>query len=235
MGQFTTTHWSLVLLAAGQDSDRAQDALDRLCQRYWYPLYAFVRRFGYDAHHAADLTQGFFLHLVQSALIGKADPQLGRFRTFLLTALKNYLLATLKHDQAAKRGGAQRSISFDELSAEARFALEPKNPETPETLFERNWAVNLLENTLAILEQEYAEAGLAELFACLQPSLLRDADAETSREMATRLRISESAIKVSLHRLRRRYRQVLRGLIASTVSEPTETEAELRHLFRIFG
>jgi RNA polymerase sigma factor (sigma-70 family) len=231
MPQFSTTHWSVVLIA-GQENEGGEQALQKICERYWYPLYAFTRRSGYDSHSAADATQGFFLYLLDSSLLSKADPKRGRFRTFLLESLKHYLISEHRSAQAIKRGGGQLILSLDEKLAESRFALEPKDHRTPERLFERSWALNLLDQTLSILRSDYRKTGRGELFQALEKAILKDADVDTYQRIARELNMNEGSIKVAVHRLRSRFREILRGLVASTVGD-LEVEDELRHLQKI--
>ncbi len=235
MSRFTTTHWSVILEAGNEDDQRAHKALEHVCERYWYPLYAYVRRCGYDAHAAADATQSFFLHMQETSFIAKADRSAGQFRNFLLASLKRHLLSERKREGAQKRGGGCSFFSLDEDAATARFAAEPADERSPDKLFERNWALNLLDQALALLEREYRDNGDEKLFAQLQATLVRSEDAPSYREIAQALGSTEGAIKVSAHRLRRRYREIVNGLIASTVNDPAEIEPELRHLLSVLS
>jgi RNA polymerase sigma-70 factor (ECF subfamily) len=219
------------VLRAGQgDATQAQAALAQLCQAYWYPLYSFVRHRGYALHDAQDLTQAFFAHLVEKSTLSRVDPQQGRFRTFLLAALKNFLANDWDRSQARKRGGGQKIVSLEQDVAESRFALEPSHELTPEYQFERQWALTLLERVLAALRDEYHREGKVALFEELKGTLTGQEG--TYADMAARLGRSEGAIKVAAHRLRRRYRELLRALIAETVAEG-DVEDELRHLFTV--
>jgi RNA polymerase sigma-70 factor (ECF subfamily) len=227
---FLTTHWSVIVSARAPDSKTAKAALESLCSTYWYPLYAFVRRLGYSPHDAEDLIQGFFAQCIEKDYLRAADQDKGRFRSFLLLALKRFLANEWDRARTRKRGGDRQIISLD---AEERYAAEPAESLTPDKLFERRWAMTLLENVLAKLKTEQAAAGRLAIFTELQPVL-------TSRgtpyaELAKRLGLTESAIKVAVHRLRQRYRELLEQEIANTVSSPAEIEEERRYLLRILS
>jgi RNA polymerase sigma-70 factor (ECF subfamily) len=228
---FRTTHWSTVLAAGRKDSAIAAAALEKLCRAYWYPLYAFVRRRGSSKHDAEDLTQGFFAQLLRREAFGSVAPGQGRFRSFLLTSLKNYLGDEHDRARAQKRGGGQPTVSFDAGEAEQRYRLEPVTTETPETLFERRWAITLTESALTRLEQEYAEAGKTAQFEQLHVFLVEGASATPYAEMATRLGMTEEAVKKAVQRLRRRYQDAIRAEIAETVATASEVEEELSYLW----
>ena len=229
--QFPVTQWSLVV-AAGQDDDaRSYVALTCLCQTYWYPLYAFVRRQGRSREEAQDLTQGFFAHLIEKRALGTVDRTAGKFRSFLLTSLRNFVANEWERARAQKRGGGQSVISLDAAYAEIRFDLEPADHASPEVLFERNWALALMEQALARLRAEQSEAGKTAQFAALQPCLMNEADAPRYAKLAAELATTEAAVKMAVSRLRRRYRDLLREEIAQTVNSPAEVEEEIRHLF----
>lgn len=229
--RFLTTHWSLVVAAGRHESPESADALLALCEAYWYPLYAFVRRQGYTADDAQDLTQGFFAALLEKNYLGDADPRRGRFRSFLLTAIKHYLSNQRDRARAKKRGGGKAIVSLDLGSAESRYRLEPADMITPELLFERRWAVTLLERVLDRLEDEYAAAGNGDLFQRLRDTLTDGKAATPYREIARQAGISEGAVKVAVHRLRKRYRRLLEDEIAQTVADRSEIEAEIQQLF----
>ncbi|HVV01180.1 MAG TPA: hypothetical protein VHH88_07430 [Verrucomicrobiae bacterium] len=235
MARFTTTNWSVILQAGQTDSERARHALEQICQRYWYPLYAYVRRTGYDPHSAEDATQSFFLHLLDERLVARANPAEGKFRSFLLVCLQNHLASQRKRDQAQKRGGGRSLISLDETAAETRFAAEPADERSPEALYERSWALNLLEQAFALVEGEYRSAGREPLFRQIQPVLLKEDSAPVYREIATAVGMSEGAVKTAVHRMRQRYREILTGLAASTLSDPAEVEHELKYLLRVLS
>lgn len=225
---FATTRWSLVLAAqAGLDQ-----ALAELCRAYWFPLYAFARRLGHPPHDAEDLTQGFFADLLARGGIAKVAPELGRFRSFLLASLKNFLADQRDRARAQKRGGGLPVLSFDAVAAEERYALEPPDAGTPDLLFDRQWALAVAERALARLREDYA--GQPALFEVLRP-LLTGGASSSYAEIGTALGLQENTVKVAAHRLRKRYGQALREEIADTVLDPMEAEAELRHLLAVLG
>ena len=230
---FVTTHWSVVVSAGQSDSTRAQSALARLCETYWYPLYAYVRHRGYSPEDAQDLTQEFFARLLERNWVGSADREKGRFRAFLLTAMNHFLADEWDRVKAQKRGGGLYTLPLDVQTAESRFQLEPPDPLTPEKIYERRWAQTLLETVFEQLRQAYAAEGKGALFAELKASLVQARAALPYAELAARLKLSEGALRVAVHRLRQRYRELLRTEIAHTVTEPGEVEEELRYLFRV--
>jgi RNA polymerase sigma-70 factor (ECF subfamily) len=217
--------------AAGQDSPEAQQALATLCQIYWYPLYAYARRRLANTHDAQDLTQGFFAQLLEKDFLRAADRQRGKFRSFLLTAFKNFLSKERERANSQKRGGGRRSFSLDFQDGERRYDLEPIDHATPERLYERSWALALLQQTLVRLRQELAKAGKEKLFECLKGALAGDGIQDSYARVAEELGSSEQAVKVAVHRLRRRYQELLRAEIAQTVASPEEIDDELRDLF----
>jgi RNA polymerase sigma-70 factor (ECF subfamily) len=234
--RFETTRWTLVTAAGKTGTPEARRALGDLCRLYWYPLYAFVRRRGYNADDALDLTQGFFTRLIDKNDLAAADPARGRFRAWLLASMKHYLANEWDKATAAKRGGGRAVFSFDidPDDAERRYRHEPAHAVTPERVFDRRWALTLLEQALAALAVESDLEGKGELFEALRPTLTadgRDAADESYRDLAARLGTSEGAIKVAAHRLRRRYRDLLREHIAETVEEPGDVDDEIRDLF----
>ncbi len=228
-GIFSTTHWSIVLAAGDTQTPQAHEALSNLCQTYWYPLYAFVRRQGYSRHDAQDLTQEFFARLLRSHYFAAADRKRGRFRSFLLASLKHFLMHEWEKARAAKRGGGQQIFSLDTESGEMRYASEPA--ESPEKLFDRRWALTLLDRVVRRMESDYAQAGKGNQFAELKPALTGEKGLPAYTDIATRLGMTEGAVKVAVHRLRQRYRELLLAEIAHTVSRPEEVEQELRELF----
>ena len=230
-GNFSATHWSIVLASGANDFARATAALERLCRTYWFPIYAFIRRRGSDQHDAEDLAQGFFAYLLEKDTLKKVDRTKGKFRTFLLAALANFLANEWDKSRTLKRGGQRQIISLDETVAEELYRHEAVESLTPEKLFERRWASALIEQVLARLKQEYAAGGKADLFAKLEPALTGETAAGVYAEWAAALGMSEGAVKVALHRLRRRFGEVLRSEIAHTVSSPEEIDDEIRHLF----
>src|SRR2546425_6302200 len=185
-GQFATTHWSVVLAAGDSAAPNAQPALEQLCRAYWYPLYAFVRRRGYGPEEAQDLTQGFFANLLKHHLVAKADPQAGRFRSFLLASLKHFLAHEHERAAALKRGGGQPVLSLDEFDPEERYALEPSDTATPETIFDQRWAQQQIENALSRLRVEYASSGRGPLFDLLKDYVWGDKNALSLAEIAAR-------------------------------------------------
>jgi RNA polymerase sigma-70 factor (ECF subfamily) len=232
---FAATHWSLVLRAGQSDTPRAQDALAKLCQTYWYPLYAYVRGRGQSREDAQDLTQEFFARLLEKKWIGDADRAKGRFRSFPLTAMNRFLADQWDKARAQKRGGGRPLLALAFDTAETRLSREPADEVTPEQSFERRWVMALLEEVLKRLRTEFEQEGNAELFAALNPCLVGERTAQPYAELATKLALSESAVKSAVHRLRRRYRKLLRDEIAQTVAEPGEVDVELRHLFAVLG
>lgn len=221
--------------AGSSRAPEARAALAELCEAYWYPLYAFVRRRGEDRERAADLTQGFFAQFIERNSVEGADPEKGRFRAYLLGALKHFVSSERSRDRAAKRGGGVAPLPMDFGAADAKYTAEPESGETPESLFERAWALALLERVLAHLGTEYRDTGRGELFEALEGELTGRSDGGTLREIGAQLGMRESAIKVAAHRLRRRYRQRLRDEVAQTVEDPAEVDGELQALFRALG
>jgi RNA polymerase sigma-70 factor (ECF subfamily) len=232
---FRTTHWSVVLRAGQQDTPESAAALETLCRGYWYPLYAYVRRRGYREHDAEDLTQAFFAHLLERRAFRAVGPARGRFRSFLLASLNHFIADERDRQQAQKRGGGRQIISFDAHDAEQRYRLEPVDLTTPEKLFERRWAVTLLDAALARLEQEFAAAGKAELFEQLRAFIVEGAENRTYAEVAAQLGMTEDAVKKAAQRLRRRYQEAIREEIAHTVATASEIEEELRYLWSVLG
>jgi len=227
---FATTHWSLVLAAGDRASPDADGAIEALCRTYWYPLYAYSRRRGETSEEARDLTQEFFLRLLEREFLKSADPQRGRFRAFLLTIFKRFLSHERERRRAQKRGGDLLHFSIDADRGEARYRQEPVDRWNPESLFERQWALTLLERVMARLQEEYASRNKADLFEQCQPCLAGAAETPSLAELAERLSMSEAAIRVAVHRLRQRYRELLRAEVAQTVEFPDEVDAELLHL-----
>jgi len=230
---FVTTHWSVVLAAGHGDTARADDALAHLCQAYWYPLYAYARRRGCSPPDAQDLTQEFFARLLEGNWLARADRQRGRFRSFLLSSMKHFMANEWNKAQAQKRGGGQPIVSLNDDSAEHRYRLEPAEKATPESLFERGWALTLLEGVLARLEEEYRREGKQAWMEAMRPALTTDQGAIDYTELAHKLGMTETAARVAVHRLRQRYRQLIRAEVASTVASPEEVEAEMSHLFQV--
>jgi RNA polymerase sigma factor (sigma-70 family) len=232
---FATTHWSVVLAAGGPATPRAAEALEALCRTYWYPLYAYVRRQGHDCHDAQDLTQAFFARLLEKDYVHRASQEEGRFRSYLLTALNHFIVDEWKRANRQIRGGGEQILSLDEVAAEDRYQLEPVDQLTAEKIYERRWALTLLDQVLARLEKEFIDLGNASLFAELQVYLLGEKMAPAYAEIAAKLGLTEGAVKAAVYRLRRRYRELLRETIAQTVAGPEEVEAELQHLFTVLA
>lgn len=218
----------------GSGADSRQ-ALEELCRAYWYPLYAFIRRDGCSPHDAQDLTQGFFVWLLESDRLTEADPARGRFRSFLLIRLKGYLSDERKRASAQKRGGGVNFIFLDMETAEDRYRFEPVAELTPERIFDRRWALTILERTVQQLQEEYEADGRGSLFAELRKFQLGDKAGCSYVEVAERLSLTESAIKSAIWRLRQRHRELVRQAIAETVADPDEIDGEIRHLLSVIG
>lgn len=232
---FVTTHWSVVLTARDENSSKSGEALEALCRTYWFPLYAFVRRQGRSPHDAQDLTQEFFARLLEKEYLKSAAQEKGRFRTFLLVALKRFLANDWDRQHAQKRGGSSLIVPIDPELAESRFLAGPAHELQPDLLFDRQWALTLLDRTMTRLHDEYVSTGRTRLFELLRSCLVKDESALPYAEIAARLHLSEAAVKMAVQRLRARYREILRAEIAHTVETPEEIEAEVRHLFSTFG
>ncbi len=229
--QFTATHWSVVLAAAHHESPQAAEALETLCRTYWYPLYAYIRRQGYDVADAQDLTQSFFAHILSRRFLQRASRDKGKFRSFILGSLKFFLADELAKLQAMKRGGGQSLVFLDAKSAEERYRLEPVEPMDPEKLFQRRWAMTLLDRVLERLEAEFAQAGKRRTLEHLREFLLGERGSATYQQVAATLGMAEGAVKMAVHRMRQRYRELFREEIAQTVANPTEIEEETQHVF----
>jgi RNA polymerase sigma factor (sigma-70 family) len=232
---FVTTHWSAVIHAGRSDTTHARDALARLCQNYWYPLYTYVRRRGKSPEDAKDLTQTFFARLLERNWVGDADPEKGRFRSFILSAMNHFLADEWDKARALKRGGGVAAVPLQLDTAETRYGHEPTDNVTPEQTYERRWAMTLLDSVLQKLRKEYESEGRGEMFAALHPCLVGDRTSQPYSQLAEALGTSEGTVKSLVHRLRQRYRQLLREEIAQTVAEPCEVDEELRHLFAVLG
>jgi RNA polymerase sigma factor (sigma-70 family) len=232
--QFALTHWSAVLRASDEDSQVASNALEELCRVYWFPLYAFARRRGSTPADAEDLTQAFFARLLERNFVALADPAKGRFRTFLLTLFKRFLANEWNREHTQKRGGFQPVLSIESDLAESRLGAEPAHAEQPDILFERHWALTLLDQVMKRLEEEYNGSGRGRLFEQLEGCLVRDATALPYAEIASRLNLSEAAVKMAMQRLRARYRAIVREEIGKTVATLEDVELELRDLFEAF-
>jgi RNA polymerase sigma-70 factor (ECF subfamily) len=232
---FATTHWSVVLAAADGQSPRAGAALETLCRAYWYPLYAFLRRDGQKPEDAEDVTQAFFARLLERNDLAQVGREKGRFRSFLLAALKHFLCDEHDKQRAQKRGGGSEVISLDAASAEERYRLEPADERSPDKLFERRWAMTVLEHAAARLRDIYSAEGNAALYDELKPFLSGDKAAPPYAEVAARRGLSESAVKSAIHRLRVRQRELIRDEVAHTVSTGGEIDDEIRHLIAVLA
>jgi RNA polymerase sigma factor (sigma-70 family) len=232
---FATTRWSVVLTAGDKADAGSAGALQTLCQSYWYPLYAYVRQKGYGSQDAEDLTQSFFMHLLDKDRLGRLTRDKGKFRSFLLTALNHFLVDHWKRASAQKRGGGQSILRLDMQEAETRYRQEPVDTTTPERLFEQNWAVTLLNTVFEQLQQEQQAQGKGEQFEQLKFCLTGRRSAVPYAELAEKMKVSEGALKVLVHRLRLRYRELLRQEVAHTVSGPDEVEEELQYLRQILS
>ena len=228
---FSATRWSVVLAAAGD----APDALAALCRAYWYPLYAFLRRQGLSTHDAEDVTQGFFAHILGKDALANVDRAKGRFRTFLLASLKHFLADERDRAKAKKRGGGRTVISLDACEAEERYALEPRDELSPDRLFDRRWAIAVIEQAIARLDAEYSGAGKGAIFDALKPLLTAPGSARPYAEIGAEFGMNEGAVKTAVHRLRQRYGAALRAEIAETVGSADEVDEELRHLLDALG
>jgi len=227
---FRTTHWSVVLCAGRNSSAQSAAALETLCRAYWYPLHAFVRRKGYDTEVACDLTQAFFQNLISRQQFALPNPARGKFRSFLLHALQNFLANEWKFEKRLKRGGGAEIFSLDALEPEERYRCEPTAEPDGEKIYERRWAYTLVERALEQLRSEYVRANKAALFEALAGFLPGGEPAGTQAEVAQRAGMSEGALKVAVHRVRHRFREVFREEISDTVERPEEVEEELRHV-----
>ena len=227
---FTTTRWSVILRARDRDHALAQESLEELCRLYWYPLYAFTRRRGYGPEDAQDLTQGFFQQIIEKDYVRRADRQRGKFRTFLLTAFTHFLADEWNRSQRLKRGGGKVFASWDAASAEDRYCLEPADQPDAAKLFERRWATTLLDRALTRLEERFSSPGERATFRELSPFLIGEQGEGTHAQIASRLGTTAAAIKMSVSRMRARYREILREEILRTVSTAEEAEEEYRAL-----
>ena len=230
-GVFATTHWSAVLAAGHSSVPGAQEALEKLCRAYWYPLYVYVRRQGQSPHDAQDLTQEFFARLLEKKYLRLADPDRGKFRAFLLKSLKHFLVNEWEKARAQKRGGGQSFIHLDAEIAESRYAAEPVQALSLDQVYEKRWALTLIEAVLTRLRESYAASDQLPVFETLKVFIWGDQTTLSSyAEVAPMLGLTEGAVKVAVHRLRGRYRELLRAEIAQTVATPGEVDEELQHL-----
>jgi DNA-directed RNA polymerase specialized sigma24 family protein len=235
-GQFANTHWSVVLSAAGKnDSTRARASMEQLCRIYWHPLYYYARREGQSPHDAQDSTQEFFSRLLQNDLLDSVDRTRGRFRSFLIASFRHFMSNERDKARAWKRGGGQVAVPIDTGDAETQYGVELVEQMSAEKIFERRWAMTLLAETTARLRQEYEREGKINLFEHLKITLTEPRGAIAYADLGRALEMSEGAVKVAVHRLRVRYRAVLRGQVCETLADPAEAEDELRHVFKALG
>ena len=234
-GWFAITHWSVVLAAGQTNTTQAGAALEKLCRTYWYPLYAFIRRQGQSPHDAQDLTQGFFALLLEKNYVGLADRENGKFRSFLLTALNHFLGDQRDRANALKRGGGKVVISLEEQAAEGRWSLEPATDLSREMEYEKLWAVTVLQQALSHLREETDKTGRGQMFEGLKPFLEGETRPGDYAAVAAKLGMTANSAAVTVHRLRQRYRELVRTEIANTVASVEEIEDELRHLFAVLA
>jgi RNA polymerase sigma-70 factor (ECF subfamily) len=232
---FHTTHWTVVLAAIAGEGTEMREALATLCKTYWYPLYAFVRSRGSSPHDSEDLTQEFFRHLLERNALANVQPAAGKFRSFLLTCLKNFLANERQRASAQRRGGGQALIPLESGEAETRYSLEPVDRRTPEALFVRRWALAVLERTMAELRREYSAIKKDELFEDLQGFLPNGRGDVSRAELAAKRGVTVGAIDVAVHRLRQRFGALLRQQVAQTVSSEAEVDEEIRYLISAIG
>ncbi len=233
--RFTTTRWTLVLAAGQSDSPDGRKALGVLCQTYWFPIYAYLRRRGYDEHQAADYTQGFFAHLLEGSGLQNVKREKCRFRSFLLACLKNFLADDWRRTRAAKRGGGKRFLPLEITDAENSYTLEPGDNLSPDLLFDRSWALTLLGGALGKLRSEYTRAGRGEVFECLKGHIAREQGTSSYDHVAAQLGMTEGAVRTAVHRLRSRLRDLVQAEIAETVATPEQLEEEIKDLFTVLG
>ncbi len=229
---FNTTRWSVVKSAGAADTKSAGEALEQLCTTYWSPVYAYARCVDNSPDDALDLAQGFFEQVIAGDFFAHADRSRGKFRSFLLASLKHYILNQHAKASAVRRGGRLQFIPLDQSTAETQFQIEPVDRNSPDKAFQRQWALALLDEVVDALKAHYHECGEVRLFDALQPCLAAGRDRLPYAELGAGIGLSEGAVKVAVHRLRRRYRELLRQKVAETVSEPAAVEAELRELFQ---
>ncbi len=228
--RFATTHWSVVLAAGDSASPQHEQALSRLCQAYWFPLYAYLRRRGHDRHQAEDWTQAFFVQMLDKRRLSGVSPKPGKFRSFLLTSLKNFVANEIDRARAQKRGGSHTILSLNFGNAENQYVLEPAHQMSPEKLFEKSWALTVLKQAMNQLEAEFASLNKQRLFDHLRVYLVAETDAIPYRDVAAQLRMTEGAVKTAVHRLRSRYRELLRYEVAQTVATQEQIDEEISDL-----
>ncbi|MCX6886326.1 MAG: sigma-70 family RNA polymerase sigma factor [Verrucomicrobia bacterium] len=234
-GAFRTTRWSLVMSAGDPSCPQATEAMEKLCRAYWYPLYAYLRKQGRNKESAEDLTQGLFARLLRLNSFGQVRPEKGRFRTFLLSSLKNFLSDQYDKERAIKRGGGCHFYSLDDSTAEERYQHEPANVLDPEKLYERRFALALLDQARQRLREEYAGRGKSALYELLQTSDAGGPGTQTYKEIATRLGMTEQAVTSAAFAMRRRFSHLVREEVANTVESPADVDEELRHLITVIS
>jgi len=230
---FATTRWTVILRAAHEDDPEALASLTEVCRGYWYPLYAYVRRQGFDPHTAQDLTQEFFAKLIEKNYLAGADRQRGRFRWFLITAFKCFLANEFDRVHAQKRGGGERPLSLDQMTAEERYAHEPADAMNADLIYDRRWALDLLARARARLEEEYQDGDKGRRFELLCQFLPGGEPSASQAVLGDRLGLSENAVKQEVHRMKRRMAELIRSEVEQTVSHPDDVDDELRHLIDI--
>jgi RNA polymerase sigma-70 factor (ECF subfamily) len=233
VSRFATTRWSLILRAASHDDAEARLALALLCEAYWFPVYAFIRRGGASAADAEDLTQAYFARFLEKRVVGEVRREAGRFRSFLLVSVRNFLSNERDRERALKRGGGRRLVSLDAARAEERLEEEPRDPRTPESVFERSWAESVLHRVHERLAEEGRRRGAGERFERLRPFLLEGGPGPRFDEVARDWGVGEPAVRVALHRLKKRFGEVLREEVGRTVASRAEIDAEIRYLFQV--
>ncbi len=231
--RFGTTKWSMVLAARDRQDPDSHEALASLCETYWFPLYVFVRRQGRDHEDALDLTQGYFLMLLEKEFLKDVRPEAGKFRSFLLASMKHFLSHEREKAQAAKRGGGKRPVSLDAAAAEKRFDLEPMHDHTPDRAYEKQWALTVLDRVHGRLRQEFLDQGKIDEYNQLSPYLAGDRPGRSYRDVAAALKTTEAAVKMGVLRLRRRFGKLLREEIADTVHDEGEIGGEIKHLLSV--
>lgn len=227
---FAATRWSMVFRAAAPDEKQSKKDLEEICRACWYPIYAFVRRQGYSPEDAQDLAQGFFVHLLENNVLSHADPERGRFRSFLLGAVRHFVSNEARKKRAEKRGGKVSFVSVHADEAEERYEREIAHPDTPEKLFQRSWAENIIQRAVDALEKNYEKQGKLDLFHALQPFLTGNSNPSSYEELGRSLGMSSGTIAVAVFRMRKRYGELLRNEIAQTVEDPADIEHEIRTL-----
>ncbi len=229
--RFAATRWSIVLAAGNwREGGQSRSAMESLARAYWFPLYAYIRRIGNPSHNAEDLIQGFFTHLLEKNALDSVDRNKGKFRSFLLASLKNYISDQRDHQNAQKRGGGQKLVELDSFEAEKRYTIEPVDSITPEKVFEQRWAWTIIDQVMEQLRKQYADRNQENLFDELKGSLTMGTETATRSELARQLGMDENALSVAAHRLRRRFRELLREEVSQTVATPELVDEELKYL-----